>query len=134
MSGVISMDREQLVSAVKDTTGLSGEQADQAVHATLKVLGERLAGGETKDLAAQLPPAFADDLPAQGGGERFGVHEFYERVAEHEGGWTPEQARQHARAVAAALKNSVTGHEFDEIASQLPGEFDDLLGTGPVQH
>jgi hypothetical protein len=45
-----------------------------------------------------------------------------------------QQARGHARAVAAALKTSLTGGEFEQLATQLPGEYDDLLGTGPVQH
>ncbi len=130
------MDQAQLVSAVKDTARIpTHDAAEQAVHATLKVFGERLAGGETKDLASQLPPAFAQDLPAEGPGERFGVEEFYRRVANYEPGeCTPQEARRHARAVAAALKASLSGGEFGHIAAQLPSDFDDLLGTGPVQH
>ena len=130
------MDQGQLVSAVQDTARIpTHDAAEQAVHATLRVLGERLAGGETKDLASQLPPAFADDLPAEGAGERFGVDEFYRRVAQYEPGeGTPEEARRHARAVVAALKSSVTGGQFDQVAGQLPSDYDDLLGAGPIHH
>lgn len=130
------MNQEELVSAVRSTAGLHTiEHGESAIRATLRVLGRRLSGGETQDLAAQLPPAFTDALPATGPGERFGVDEFYEEVAEDEGlGCSKEQARQHARAVMAALKASLTGGEFDDVAAQLPNDYADLLGIGPVQH
>jgi uncharacterized protein (DUF2267 family) len=130
------MNKEELVSAVRSTAGIDTvEHGEAAIRATLRVLGQRLSGGETKDLAAQLPPAFTDTLPATGPGERFGVDEFYGKVAEDEGlGCSKEQARQHARAVLAALKASVTGGEFDDVVAQLPDKYADLLGTGPVQH
>ena len=128
------MDLQQMLSAVQDTAGVTSQQeAERAATATLKALGERLAGGETKDLAAQLPPPLDQALPEQGAGERFGIDEFYQRVAAYEGS-DPQHARQHARAVVAALKASVTGGEIDQIAGQLPQEYDDLLGTDPVQH
>jgi uncharacterized protein (DUF2267 family) len=130
------MDQGEFVSAVQRTAGVhTPDEAEAAVHATLRVLGERISGGETKDLAAQLPGAFARDLPARGAGERFSVEEFYRRVAEYEpGDRSPQDGRRHARAVVAALKASVTGGEFDDVAGQLPREYEDLLGTGPVQH
>lgn len=98
------------------------------MRAVLSVLGERLAGGEPKDLAAQLPPALADAIPTHGKGERFGIDEFYNRVAEREGrGCTPDAAREHTRATIAALKLAVTPGEFDEVASQLPKDYSHLL-------
>jgi uncharacterized protein (DUF2267 family) len=132
--GVITVDEAQIVSAVQDTARIAThDEAKDAVRATLRVLGERLVGGETKDLASQLPPALAEALPAEGAGESFGVDEFYARVARYEqGDASPQDARRHARAVAAALRNSLTGGEFDDIAAQLPAEYDDLLGTGPA--
>lgn len=120
------MNQAQLISAVSKSTGLSNVQAERAIHATLTVLGERLAGGRTKDLALRLPARFADDLPQEGTGERFSVREFYKRVA-YETRCTPAQARLSARAVTVALKNSVTGREFNDISEQLSKDFDDLL-------
>jgi len=87
------------------------------------------------NLASQLPPALAEAMPAEGPGERFDLADFYQRVAEAEGDeCTPAQARQHARAVLAALKVGLTGHQYDHMASQLPAEYADLLGTEPIQH
>ena len=130
------MKEHEIISAVRQSAGFdTPEHAEQAVQATLRVLGSRLAGGETSDLAAQLPPGIAEVLPASGPGERFGLDEFYQRVAENEGwGCTTEQARQHARAVLAAIKASVTPGEFEDLTDQLPDEYADLLGIEPVQH
>ncbi len=38
------------------------------------------------------------------------------------------------RAVAAAIKAAVEPGEFDNLTAQLPADYEDLLGTGPVQH
>lgn len=101
----------------------------------MQVLGAWLSGGQTKNLASQLPAELAAVLPVEGAGERFGVGEFYRRVADAEGErYTEQQARQHARATLAALKATLTGDEYDHIAAQLPADYADLLGTEPVQH
>lgn len=130
------MQEEEIVSAVQQSTGIARhEQAQRAVRATLEVLGHRLRGGETADLASQLPDALADVLPASGPGERFGVEDFYARVHGREGGdTTPQQARQHARAVVAALKVALSDGEFMQLIAQLPDDYRDLFGNDPVQH
>jgi uncharacterized protein (DUF2267 family) len=130
------MQETQLLSAVRDTAQLPDqEQARDAVRATLTVLGQRLAGGEPHDLASQLPKGIADALPERGAGERFGVDDFYQRVADNEAGErTPEEGRRHARAVMAALKAGLAGREFDHVVEQLSPDYADLVGTGPVQH
>ncbi|MFI6365144.1 DUF2267 domain-containing protein [Nocardia sp. NPDC050630] len=129
------MNEDQLVSAVRGTAQIdSVDEGARAIRATLQVLGQRITGGETKDLASQLPKTFAEALPRTGAGERFAIDEFYRRVAAAEGAErTEQQARRDSRAVMAALKVAMP-HEFDHIAAQLPADYDDLLGTEPVQH
>lgn len=57
------MNADQFVSAVRESARIdTREHAEQAVRATLKVLGQRLAG-EASDLAAQLPPELTVDMP-----------------------------------------------------------------------
>lgn len=129
------MREREIVAAVSDISGLDdADHAAAATHATLAVLGERLAGGEPKDLAAQLPSGIAEALPRTGRGATFGVEEFYRRVADEEGrGCTPDGAREHARAVVAALKTGVTDGEFADVTAQLPNDYRaDLLSTSPV--
>ncbi|ABW13387.1 MULTISPECIES: DUF2267 domain-containing protein [Frankiaceae] len=136
MGEVKLLKQDEIVSAVRGTARIdSVEHAEAAVRATLSVLGERLSGGETKDLASQLPSPFAQALPPAGRGERFGLDEFYRRVAEREGeGCDEAHARQHARAVVAALKASISPDEFEDVAGQLPSDYADLLGREPVIH
>lgn len=128
------MKTHEIVSAVQQSVGtLDHDHAEQAVKATLTVLGQRLST-EAQDLAAQLPPELAEAMPTDGSVERFGLAEFYDRVAEREGrGCSPEQARQHARAVTAALREAV-GAEYRHLLDQLPSEYSDLTHTENVQH
>ncbi|WP_433784942.1 DUF2267 domain-containing protein [Actinomycetospora sp. CA-101289] len=130
------MQEHEFVAAVKESLALpDNESAERAVTATLTVLGQRLEGGESKDLAAQLPGRLADALPAEGGGERFDVDTFYQRIAEQEGdGVTVAQARQHARAIAKGLETALSDGEWQNFTSQLPTDFQDFLGTDPVQN
>jgi uncharacterized protein (DUF2267 family) len=129
------MQEHEFVSAVKESLDLpDNRSAERAVKATLTVLGQRLEGGEAKDLASQLPGSLADALPNEGGGERFDVDAFYQRIAEQEGdGVTVAQARQHARAIAKGLETALTDGEWQNFTSQLPNDFQDFLGTEPVQ-
>lgn len=129
------MREREIVSAVRDISGLAdSDHAADATRGTLSVLGTRLAGAEPGNLAAQLPAGIAEALPAAGPRQTFGVEEFYRRVADEEGrGCTPDGAREHARAVVAALKTGVSQGEFNDLTAQLPNDFvADLLSTAPA--
>lgn len=128
------MQEHEFIAAVKESLDLDSHAADRAVRATLTVLGQRLQGGEAKDLAAQLPGTLKELLPSDGPGERFDVSTFYERIAAQEGeSVTVAQARQHARAIAKGLETAVSDGEWSNFTSQLPADYADFLGTEPVQ-
>jgi uncharacterized protein (DUF2267 family) len=132
------MQEQEFVTAVRESLGLpDNESAGTAVRATLAVLGRRLAGGEGKDLASQLPGSLGEQIPQDAPGERFDVTSFYQRVAEAERAEgrevTDAQARQHARAVAKGLETALTDGEWKDFTSQLPQDYADFLGTEPVQ-
>ena len=116
------MQEQQFVSAVKESLDLpDNRSAERAVKATLTVLGQRLEGGEAKDLASQLPGGLADALPNEGAGERFDVDTFYQRIAEQEGeGVTVAQARQHARAIAKGLESRPERRRVAELHQPAP--------------
>lgn len=128
------MNADQLISAVRESARIdTREHAEAAVRATLTVLGQRLST-EASDLAAQLPPELADALPTDAAVERFDLEEFYRRVAEQEGhGCSAREARQHARAVTAGLREAV-GTEYLHLVDQLPEDYADLMHTENVQH
>ena len=100
--------------------------ADRTTRAGLVVLGERLAADGHGRVVAHLPAPLASELPAVGEGGAFGVDEFYHRVADL-AGVEPEGARSMSRTVAAVLRERLPADTFDEIARELPPEYDDLL-------
>ncbi|ALE72633.1 MULTISPECIES: DUF2267 domain-containing protein [unclassified Pseudonocardia] len=128
------MQYDTFISTVRDSGELPDQSAaDRAVRSTLRVLGSRLAGGMPGNLASQLPGDLGEALPATGGGERFDVDGFYDRVADDEG--VPRaDARRHARATLATIAVAVTDEEYAHLAAQLPGEYADLLQTDLVRH
>lgn len=107
----------------------SREHTEVAITATLEVLGQRLAGGEASNLAAQLPAELTDTLDRHAGeAEAFDVDEFFRRVAEREGrGCSTEQAQEHARTVLSTLASSVSAGEIEDIRSQLPAGYAFLM-------
>lgn len=103
--------------------------AEDAVIATLSVLGERLKGGEAKDLAAQLPAELADAVQTRGPGERFDADEFCRRVAEREERDVSSAiAREHVRVVLDVVLGSVSTGERDDVIAQLPDEYLEVFG------
>jgi uncharacterized protein (DUF2267 family) len=126
------MKDEEFISAIRKTSGIEdAEQVKTAARATLRVLSERVSGNQPRGLAGQLPPVVADDMPDQGGGERFGIDEFYQRIAEAEG-CSHDDARRHARAVMAAVASAVGRSEIENMLSQLPSDYVDLGISGPT--
>jgi len=89
----------------------------RAIRATLETWGERLYGGEAKDLAAQLPQEIGTYLTMQPVDPTFGVREFSDRVAEREGVDLAE-ATYHARAVIEIVQEAVTPGEIDDVMDQ----------------
>jgi uncharacterized protein (DUF2267 family) len=126
------MKHDEFIGQVQHRARLSSRgAAERATRATLEILAERLAGGEAKDLAAQLPPELAEHL--RGGwsamGERFSLDEFFRRVSQREGVDLPD-AVFHARAVIEVLSEAVSQGEMKDVRAQLPAEFDRLFEAG----
>lgn len=123
------MDHEQFVRYVERVVagGLSFEDAERAIAATLTTLGECLAPADARNLAAQLTAEL--QRPLVGPHARPPVRsleEFLGRVADRED-VTPSEALHHARAVFDALTEAVTGHELQHVREQLPDGLDTLF-------
>jgi uncharacterized protein (DUF2267 family) len=127
------MDYETFIAAVEQEAHTSREEAERATQATLHTLAERLSGGEVRHVAAELPPQAAEWLRDGKKAEPFGLTEFLHRVAEREG--VPEEtAREHARAVFAALGRALNEKELHDMIAELPKEFGDLAGAALRAH
>ena len=130
------MKHDEFIGQVQHRARLSSRgEAERATRATLETLAERLAGGEAKDLAAQLPPEIGHHLLGQWSalGERFSLEEFFRRVSLREG-VDPPRAVFHARAVIEVLREAVSPGELDDVRAQLPAEFDRLFEAGSTGH
>ncbi|MEV5721973.1 DUF2267 domain-containing protein [Amycolatopsis mediterranei] len=56
------MDHHQFVDEVAERADVSREQAEALTQATLWTLGERITGGEARQIAEQLPRGAASPL------------------------------------------------------------------------
>jgi uncharacterized protein (DUF2267 family) len=124
---------EELIAAIRDNSDLDDpEEVERAAHATLTVLGLRLAGSEPLDLGSQQPTSLGRSLAAVGEGEQFSLDEFYDRVGRLEG-IEHDEARRHARAVMAGVRAAVDDNEWENMLASLPTEYADLVSAGPIQ-
>ena len=123
------MKYDEFISQVQHRAKLnSREDAVRASSATLETLGERLAGGEAKDLASQLPQELALYLERAHTSiqQSFSLDEFFWRVSQREGVDLTEST-YHARVVIALLSELVTLGEIENVKSQLPKGFAKLF-------
>ncbi|MFO7898726.1 MAG: DUF2267 domain-containing protein [Planctomycetota bacterium] len=119
------MHYDEFMGQVQDRAHLSSTgEALKAARATLGTLGERLAGGEAADLAAQLPDEVGRFLESGGKDERtsFDLGQFFARVARREG-CDESDAAHHARAVMSVVRDAVTPGEIADLRAQLPDEY-----------
>ena len=121
------MQYEDFVSSVQARAGRPRDETETLVHATLRVLAERLTAGEAYDLRAQLPGELqADLIPPEPEAQAFGPDEFARRVARMAS--VPEaEAWEGMVAVLVSLRDAVEPGEFDDVLSQLGREFAQLV-------
>jgi uncharacterized protein (DUF2267 family) len=106
------MNDDEIISAIRENSDLDDrDEVERAAYATLTVLYKSLT--EPRD------------------GERLSVIEFYDRVGRLEGTGHGD-ARRHARAVMAGVKAAIEGYEWNIMLAQLPADYADLVGAGPV--
>jgi uncharacterized protein (DUF2267 family) len=119
------------VERVARRAALCPSQGRRASEAVIETLAERIAGGEVDDLAQELPedlhPALERGKARTGGkAQRMSLDEFVERIADREGvGY--EQALEQARAVFAALRDTLTDREFSDLLAELPKGYHEAL-------
>jgi len=126
------MQYDEFIGQVQHRAQLaSSGEAVAATRATLETLAERLAGGATENLAAQLPQEIGLYLlgATAGSGDRFSLDDFFALVSIREGVDLPKSVH-HARVVIEVLSEAVSPGEIRKICAQLPDEFDALFETG----
>jgi uncharacterized protein (DUF2267 family) len=123
----MAVDQKEFLGTVEGEAGLSRQEAERDVDATLQTLAERISRGEAQDIALELPLELRG--PLLSGGEdpvSFPVDEFVRRVAVRER-VSEDVATKHARAVFAALTLHVSPKEIQDMVAQLSSDYADLL-------
>jgi uncharacterized protein (DUF2267 family) len=123
------MDYDTFTRTAAERAGMTSDAMDLIERATLQTLAERITGGEAHDLASQLPKPLQQELMgADEPAEPFDVDEFVRRVAVRAGA-TPNEAWTGAAATLSTLSDAVTPGEFDDVVSQLPQEYRELVAA-----
>jgi uncharacterized protein (DUF2267 family) len=119
---------DEFIAKVRDRGDYADRgEAEHAARTVLWLLGQRLAGGEAKDLAAQLPGQLQETLLGAPSGGSFGVEEFLRRLAD-ELPATEEAARWDASAVLATVAEAITGGQLNQLLTQLQSGYAELFG------
>ena len=123
------MQTKDFLGHVQNRARLASEgEALRITRATLETLGERLHGGEAKDLASQLPQEIGAYLTDADKEQKYDYVEFIKKVSEREGtGTGGAKAVFHAQAVISVVKDAVSTGEIDDVREQLPDEFDRMF-------
>ena len=117
----------QFVEQVSERTDVSLGEAEALTRASLRTLTERVSGGQARDLAAQLAVELTPYLTeSDETAEAFTLTEFVRRVAVR-ANVDRETAADGVRGVLQTIRSAVSGGEFDNVLSQLPQEFRNLL-------
>jgi uncharacterized protein (DUF2267 family) len=125
------VDYDTFIKTEADRAGLDKDKAAELARATLQTLADRITGGEAQDLASQLPQPLQEPLRSQREeAEAFDVDEFVRRVSER-AHVDQETARTGAMAVLTTVREAVTPGEFDDVTSQLPQDYRELVGPMP---
>ncbi|MET7906230.1 DUF2267 domain-containing protein [Streptomyces sp. NPDC005355] len=120
------MEQDEFIRLVAERAHVTEEQARALTRATMLTLGERITGGQARDLADALPPEIAPPLiMPQEMAQKFDLAEFVRRVSER-AGVDETTARDGVRAVFMTLRDAIPGKEFQDAMDQLPNEFQEI--------
>ncbi|EGJ50013.1 DUF2267 domain-containing protein [Desulfocurvibacter africanus] len=121
------MNFSQFVQRVQERSSApSREASTTAAISVLTTLSERISRGQRLNLSAQLPNELKPPFMTDDRQEGFGVEEFVRRV-QGRCGVEHDEAAALSRAVLGTLNEAIAPGEIDDVASELPKEFDSLL-------
>lgn len=105
-------------------------EAETASRVVLAALADRIDPEETWDLASQLPKELSDFVRRRGGPvQKMDINTFLSRIQSDLDLMNQEQAANVARGVFAVLKEAVSQGEWEDVASQLPRELQEMFET-----
>jgi uncharacterized protein (DUF2267 family) len=122
-----AIDADTFRERVAQRAGLDPDAAARAIDAALEALAVRITAGQVEDLEPFLPPELQRPLErgraeSDGAAKPLSLDEFVRLIADREG-VTPDEAREHARAVFGVLRAVVGDKEWHDTIAQLPRDY-----------
>lgn len=114
------------IDKLKTLADMPGADLEAAAASVLCALEQRLTSEEAFDLESQLPSKLREllkrcDRHQMTEPRKFGLHEFYEKVAS-DLSIERDQAVPLVRAVILAVKYQISQGEAEDVEAQLPGD------------
>jgi uncharacterized protein (DUF2267 family) len=125
----------EFIEAVARRAQVPSDEAEAITRAALETLTDRITAGQASRIAGQLPVELREHLhkttSAIGAqiAESFGVDEFVERVAAR-AGVDVTMADAGMRAAFSTIGEAVSTDELQDMVSQLPKEFWEMIQAG----
>jgi uncharacterized protein (DUF2267 family) len=128
------MPANEFLRRVAERTGFAPETTRKVTGAVLETLAELISGRDIDHLIGKLSielhaPLWRGREQIRGAPKRMSLDEFLKLVADREG-VSREEAREHARAVLATLREAISEKEFSHITAHLSSEFEPLIAAG----
>jgi uncharacterized protein (DUF2267 family) len=133
------MEYDEFIRRVQEEAELAApDEAAAAIKAVLGTLGEMLSPTERRHLAAQLHKPMKDFVTEwmerppkeKGRPHRFGLEEFYHRVAARSEVRYPTAVKR-SQAVMKVLREAVAPGELAHMFHELPQEYEELRTGTP---
>jgi uncharacterized protein (DUF2267 family) len=128
------MDEAEFYDRVEERAEFESEGEALAItHATLEAFSERISEGQARDLTEELPRPIAESLTHHHGNPaELSLAEFVERIGAHdEVDATLDERDGRIAAVLGTLAEATEG--FDDLRTQLPSEFEELVDSGGTE-
>ncbi|WP_437300400.1 DUF2267 domain-containing protein [Sorangium sp. So ce426] len=129
---------QRLLREIVDVTELAPEiDVSDALQAVFEPLLARLSRGQARALLATFPESvrrrFEPAMSSRGEeGEAFGADELFRRIGDRLR-VTPDEARQVAGGVIAAVHRTLSNEEVAQVESQLPHDLKNIWRAGPAR-
>ena len=123
------MNRIEFLRRVQDKLNLADlNEAEAATRSVLAALADRITDDEAKDLASQLPHEFNAFVRARGGPvQKMVADTFVKRIQSDLDIDTYRHAEDVASGVFSVTKEAVSAGEWEDVASQLPSELEEMF-------
>ncbi|MDB5164267.1 MAG: hypoxic response protein 1 [Candidatus Saccharibacteria bacterium] len=113
------MKYRELIKKIQDYSGFSDNESEDALDLVVETIATRLAPGQRKDFASQLPEELEDIAMRPTIAQQFSADDMLEELCELED-IDRGRAKKQVMAVWRALKDAISPRKIENIRSQLP--------------